>query len=469
MAFAQEVPASLTRLRRSAQRVGFVFAASAAWTFPLFAQGANSNAMTDTLRLAITDVQRRSLNQNLNLLAVRQELSIAAGALRQARVYQFNPDLALQAAGDGGTDGPFQLVLTQEVEWAGQRGLRIGAAREGQTRATGFVQNAARVSIASASVGFYRAFAAERRLAVAQDALALTERLIAAVRTQLSEGEISTMEANLAEIEAGRARGRVLAAQRAALGATFELKQLLGLRPETAIRLVPDSLSRRDPSGEEKFDLASAAEDSLIALALARRPDLAANEAAVRELERLTSLSRRSAFPNVRIGAVVERTEANGNADVGPAIGLSIPLFNRSQGLVDQRRALTEQARLDRRATELGIRIDVLESARSYRTASQELAVFETTVVRPARANSELLETAYRAGNIALPTLLLLRNQLLDAEFGYWDAWLAQREALVRLEAATGVLTPRVAALQPLSAASVNVPTKADSSSRSSP
>jgi cobalt-zinc-cadmium efflux system outer membrane protein len=423
------------------------------------------NTVTDTLQLDISDVQRLAIRQNLSLLATRQELSIAAGALRQARVYQFNPDLTLQAAGDVGTDGPFQLLLTQEIEWAGQRGLRIGAAREGQARATAFVQNAARVSLASASVGFYRAFAWERRLEVAKDALALTERLIAAVRTQLAEGEISTMEANLAEIEAGRARGRVLSAQRAELGAAFELKQLLGLRPETAVRLVSDSANTSRPLGEQ----ASPSEDSLVALALARRPDLAASEAAIREREKLTSLSRRSAFPNVRIGAVVERAETGGSAGIGPAIGLSIPLFNRNQGLVDQRRALTEQARLDQRATELGIRSDVLASARAYRTASEEVAVFETTVVRPARENIELLATAYRAGKIALPTLLLLRNQLLDAEFGYWDAWLAQHEALVRLEAATGALTPSAAALQPLNAASVNGSTKADTSFRTSP
>ncbi len=465
MASAQEQTARPNRLRRCVQRAALVFAASAAWAIPLSAQSVTRNTATDTLHLDINDVQRLAIRQNLNLLATRQELSIAAGALRQARVYQFNPDFTLQAVGDGGSDGPFELLLTQEIEWAGQRGLRIGAAREGQVRATAFVQNAARVSLASASVGFYRAFASERRLEVARDALALTERLIAAVRTQLAEGEISTMEANLAEIEAGRARGRVLSAQRAELGAAFELKQLLGLRPETAIRLVSDSLNTSSPLGKQP----SPTEDSLVALALARRPDLAASEAAVREIEKLTSLSRRSAFPNVRIGAVVERAESGGSADIGPAIGLSIPLFNRNQGLVDQRRALTEQARLDQRATELGIRSDVLESARAYRTASEEVAVFETTVVRPARANIELLETAYRAGKIALPTLLLLRNQLLDAEFGYWDAWLAQREALVRLEAATGALTPTAAALQPLNAASVDGPTKSDSSSRTSP
>lgn len=406
---------------------------------------------TDTLPLAIGDVQRLAIRQNLAVLAMRQETAVAEGVLRQARAFQFNPEIALQSVGDAGSKSPFELMLTQEIEWAGQRGLRIAAAREGRSRAIAVVQNAARTSLAAASIGFYRAFAAERRLAVAEDALGLTERLIAAVRTQLVEGEIGTMEANLAEIEAGRASGRVLSARRAAMGSALDLKQFLGLLPQTPIRLVSEAAGTLVAAGEEPAAPTVLDEDSLVALALAHRPDLRANAAAVRELEQLTRLSRRSAFPNLRVGAVVERAERNGRADLGPAIGVTLPIFNRNRGLVDQRRALTEQARFEARATELAIRSNVLEAARAYRTASEEVAVFETTVVRSARANISLLETAYRAGKIALPTLLLLRNQLLDAELGYWDAWLAQHEALVRLDAATGALT------------------QADSSSRISP
>lgn len=411
---------------------------------PAAAQATPRATPDDTLTLSITDVQRLAILRNPTLLATRQETAIADGALRQARIYQFNPDLALQAIGGsvGGRKRPFELVLTEEVEWAGQRGLRIGAAHVGRSRVSAVVQNAGRLTLAAASVSFYRAVAAERRLSVARDAMALTERLITAVRTQFAEGEVSTMEANLAEIEAGRARGRVLTARREETSASLEVKQMLGLTPDTPIRLASDAGATPIGGGLRPPPLPVLDEDSLVALALARRPDLTASAAAVREFETLTTLARRAAFPNLRLGAAMERGPSGGSAELGPAIGLSIPLFNRNQGLVDQRRALTTQARLDQRATVLRVRTDVTEAVRAYRTASEEAAIYETSVVRPARENIALLEIAYREGKIALPTLLLLRSQLLDAEFGYWDAWLAQREALVRLEAATGALTP---------------------------
>ncbi len=464
-----------------------ILAASVAVASPAAAQVTRGATASDTLTLSLADVHRLVIRQNPTLLATRQETAIAGGELRQARVYQFNPNLSLQAVGGsfGGSGSPYELALTQDVEWAGQRGLRIGAARTGLTRASAVVQNAGRLTLAEASAGFYRALAAERRLSVAQDALALTERLLAAVRTQLAEGEISTLEANLAEIEAGRARGRVLTAQRVATSDELELKQFIGLTPDTPVRLAADAGGTAGAAGvvltpqpmprpvaaalPAAPDPAVLDPDSLVALALARRPDLAASTAAVREAETLTRLARREALPNLRLGAAVERAGGDGSPEIGPAIGFSLPLFNRNQGLVDQRRALTEQARLDRRATELGIRADVAQAARAYRTASEEAAVFETSVLRPARTNIELLETAYRAGKIDLPTLLLLRNQLLDAELGYWDAWLAQREALVQLEAATGALTPPAASLQPRNAGTVDGPAPADSSFRTSP
>jgi cobalt-zinc-cadmium efflux system outer membrane protein len=292
---------------------------------------------------------------------------------------------------------------------------------------------------------------------------------MAAVRTQLAEGEVSTMEANLAEIEAGRARGRVLATRREETSTALDLKELLGLTPDRPIQLVADGGGTPVAAGDAPTPPPLLAEDSLVALALARRPDLTARMAAVRESEVLTTLARRSAFPNLRLGAVLERGELDGSPRIGPAIGLSLPLFNRHQGLVDQRLALAAQARLDQRATALRIRADVVEAVRAYRSASEETAHYEASVLRPARDNIALLEIAYREGKISLPTLLLLRNQLLDAEFGYWDAWLAQREALVRLETATGARTPSAESLPHLAPDSADRTVPTDSSSWTSP
>lgn len=423
----------------------------------------------DSLVLTLATVQRLALERNVDFLAERQETAIALGQLRQARTFRFNPELSV--IGPRGAGSSAELTLMQEIEWAGQRGLRVDAARSGLTGATASVRDAGRLTVANASLAFFAAFAAERRLNVARDARALHDRLLSAVRIQLTEGEISALDANLAEIELGRARARVLSAARESARTSLELAGLIGLGPTTPLRLVVDTASARQVSpgvplgapglsppsagGLDSFAFSGFDEDSLTGLALARRPDLVARAAVVRESEKLTALARREALPNLRVGAAAEGDPVG----VGLALGLNVPLFNRNQGTIAQQRARTEQARFRQRATELRIRREVATAARAYRNAIEEAAVFQRMVLRPARQNSDLLETAYREGKITLPTLLLLRNQLLEAELGYWEAWLAQREALVLLDAATGAFTPETSGL----------PTDTESTSRTSP
>lgn len=406
----------------------------------------------DSLVLTVNAARRLALTQNPTLLASRQDTAIARGGLQQARLLRFNPDFSAVAPGPGfgGSRNASEFTLMQELEVAGQRGLRIDAARFGLTRATATVANASRLTLADASIAFYRALSARRRLQVTREVLELTERLLGAVRTQLREGEISNLEANLAEIEFGRAQARVLSAQRDATSATLELARLIGVGPSVALRLedpaaatyaTPDSAGAAAPVASAMafpaLDI-----DSLTALALARRPDLAASVTAVRESEALIALARREVLPNVRVGVLFERQPGENNTRIGPAIGISLPFFNRSQGLVTQRRAEARQALFLRDAARLQVRTDIAIAVRALTAANAEVAVFEASVQQPARANSALLEAAFRAGKIALPTLLLLRNQLLDAELGYWQAWLARQEALTLLDAASGALAP---------------------------
>jgi outer membrane protein TolC len=108
--------------------------------------------------------------------------------------------------------------------------------------------------------------------------------------------------------------------------------------------------------------------------------------------------------------------------------------------MVAQRAAQADQARFGRAATELAVRTEVVDAYRAFVAAAEEATVYERDVLQPARTNQALLETAYRAGKVGLPTLVLLRNQLLDAELGYWDAWLAARLALIDLSSATATL-----------------------------
>jgi outer membrane protein, heavy metal efflux system len=398
---------------------------------PSAAQAPSAGA-ADTITLSLEEAQRLSLRQNPEFLAESRESAIARGQLRQARLPAFNPQASLELPGaaTGGGGSEYEASLTQEVEWAGQRGARVRAAGYGVQRADLTVRNAARLTLGDVGTAYFETYAARQRLRLAEELLGLNEQLLQAVRTQLREGEVSALEANLAEVELGRARARVLAARRELTTAELRLKRLAGLSPDQPIRL---------PEGVPAGTVApSAGRDSLVSFALSRRPDLDARRTAVLESQALSDLARREGRPNVTLGALARREGEGGEPRVGLGVSVPFPVLNRNQGRVAEQQARTSQAELQARAVELAVRSEVTDALRALQTATEEETVYAASVLQPTRENRALLEIAYREGKIDLATLLLVRNQLVDAEVGYWETWLAQRRALVSLEVATG-------------------------------
>lgn len=411
----------------------------------------------DTLALTLERAEELALEGRPRLRARRREIDIARGERRQAGVYRFNPRIEFESkridprAGRSPLDR-YEAAIVQEVEWAGQWGLRQDVAEHDLNRARASMADAERRTLRDVRRAFYAAEAAERRVGVAREIAGLNRRFRDAVAEERAQGEVSALDANLARIEYGRARGRTLTAERERRSAVLDLTRILGLDPDT-IRVLPASGRPADGSGSGAGaggpngasaasarlpDPAALSRDSLVALAMSRRPDLLAAEAAVdRERER-ERLARREAIPNLRIAAPVERERPGGSPVIGLGVGFSVPLWNRNQGTADARRASLLRSRDRRSGVLLRIRTQVRDALQAYRSASEAARVLEESTLQPARQNHELLQESYRAGKIDLPTLLLLRDQLLDAELAYWDAWLARRQAYARLRAAVG-------------------------------
>ncbi|MDZ7779587.1 MAG: TolC family protein [Gemmatimonadota bacterium] len=122
--------------------------------------------------------------------------------------------------------------------------------------------------------------------------------------------------------------------------------------------------------------------------------------------------------------------------------GSPVPSWNRNQGTTDAREAALAQSEDLRADVALRVRTEVSDALQAYTSATKEARELEASVLAPARENRGLLEESYRAGKIDLPSLLLLRDQLLDAVLAYWDAWLARRQAWARLRAALGDPAP---------------------------
>ncbi|MGH7658120.1 MAG: TolC family protein [Gemmatimonadales bacterium] len=396
----------------------------------------SAQAPADTMRLTLPQSRVLAFRANPELIAARQDIAVARGELRQARlIFQANPSVEIFA--DGASGNGTEAVFSQEVEIFGQQSARSAAGRAGVERASAGAANTARLTVGESDRLFYRLIAAARRAKLAGEVLDLSQRLTDVVRRQLEAGEVSGIDFNLATVELGRSQARALAARRDRDRVMLDLARILGMPPETFIIPVWDSTARAPSGGDVRLNV-----DSLTVLALARRPDIAEREAAARQASGKASAAAREALPNLSLRVLSERNAAGTERSIRPGFGLTVPLFNRNRGTVEALRALAHQADLERAALVSRVRAGVARAVRDYETAVAGWTILEHSVLPSARKNRRLLETAYREGEVGLPVLLLIRNQVVEAELEYWGAWLAAREALADLAETTGENLP---------------------------
>ena len=399
----------------------------------------------DTVRVTLDQARSYALARNPELAAARLDTSIARGWFKQAGVYPFNPSAeVIRPLGED----DFEVGIAQEVEIFWQRGPRRSVARYGLASAAFTVTDANRVTVGGVDRRFYRLASAMQRVQLAREVLILNERLADVARRQMDEGEISRLDFNLALVELGRARARILATERERADAAIELGRFIGLpRTQPIVALldsaeletVYDIIHTQTGGAQAETDsLRSLEVEERTAVAQARRPDLQARAADLDRAEAEVSLARRSLLPNPVFRGLVGIPRAGGAAMFRPGIGITLPFLNRRQGERQALRAAVRQADLDRASTLSRVQAEVAAALSSYHSALAEVQALAATVLAPARQNRQLAEVAYREGEIGLPVLLVIQNQAIDAELDYWSTWLVAREAQATLIEATG-------------------------------
>lgn len=380
--------------------------------------------------LTVREALALARDHNPDLLAARQELDIARGRLVRAQYpNQFNPEIGGSGARrdfagrpSGSTD--FDLTLSQELEVGGQRGKRIEEAEKNLTKVAHQVKDRERLVLAQVKDAFYRGLYLKRRLELFQDVETLNRRLRDIAASRFQAGDVAKMEVNVAEVRLGQTRKDAIVARRDYHNALQEFERLLGREP----------VGQLTPSGQLAIHPQSFQQDHILQLAMENRPDL---QAAVTEQQRVaaeTALTRRLIIPNPTLQAFY-RNEEGGDTVVGGAVSFPLPLFDRKQAELTQLAGRAGQAGYERHSTELRIQQEVRESLRSYEAAREEVTVFETAVLDQAAENFQFIETAYREGKISLLQLVVVQNDLVNAQFSYvdslWNYWLA-RTALER-------------------------------------
>jgi cobalt-zinc-cadmium efflux system outer membrane protein len=239
-------------------------------------------------------------------------------------------------------------------------------------------------------------------------------------------GDILPDQVQAARLAAFDAADRLRIAERDLATARSELTRLIGLPPGYALRLAPLVLAPPAPDAAFLYDIAVRERTDLQAL----RAGYAAQEAAVHK-------AVLDQFPNLDLTINGARDTA-GNLTLGPAVGFTLPLWNRNRGGIAIERATRAalhaeyEARLFKTRADIAAAIDSLIVLRRQRDAIlRDLPAVE----RFARANRRAADR----GDLPLTTAMTAEQAARDKEILLAQAEQGIAEQTIALELLTGV------------------------------
>lgn len=365
------------------------------------------------------------------LRARHAALREAEGGLLGAKTYPYNPDVELEVADRRGPEGSTidrGLSLSQEVELGGQRRHRVAVASEelGATEAS--LLREKRLLAFHVESAFAEAVRARELLSVAETDAALAQEVLDFSRRRLERGATTQIEVNLAQASAGRAERGVERARAAYASARGRLAELAGLDPSTP----PEPLGDLAFPQDEPPPLAELLED-----AFKNRGDLKSGlrmEQAAEAAVRLALAERR---PNLLVGGFVEREESTDDI-FGVTIGVSLPLFQRNQGRIAERRAARERLRHEQDALRLAVEQQVTTALYDFRAARSAAEHLRDQVLGTLEENVDLLQKSFEAGRIGATEVVTLRREFVASRREYVEALADAALARAALDLATG-------------------------------
>lgn len=389
--------------------------------------------------LTLEEAWRIAEGANPALRAAQAALAAAEGQLAEARALLFNnPELSLERSRTRFSPAPppderasgWRFGVAQPFEIGGQQGRRREAAEAEHAAVQANIAEVRAQVRADVEERFVQVLALQLRSAVEKETVFILEQAAQAVRKRLDAGEVGRLDANVAQVEAERARNALTQLDEQLTLARAELAVTLQL-PPTELPEVVGELERTPAYSLENLLEAAAMRQRL--RALARR-----EEAARRRLE----LERAARYPDVTLGLFTGR---DGPPDlreniVGLSVSLPLPLFRRNQAGIGLATTELTQAEVERRAAERDVRAGV--RAQWQRVAQLEARArrLRESVLRALEENRRLSQIALKEGEIGIAELVLVNRQVAEVRREVLEAEADLRRARIALERAAGWL-----------------------------
>jgi cobalt-zinc-cadmium efflux system outer membrane protein len=372
---------------------------------------------------------RTALAQNPELLAARQQIEAATGRAAQARLWP-NPELELSSEefpprGGGFSSAQNLVGMSQTVPFPGKKPLDGQIGRKGIAVAEWEYLGREIELVRDVKTAFTTALAAEKKVAVSEQLLALARSLADAAAKRVTAGAAADQERLRAEIELDRANVELTAARRGSLESQKALATLLG--------------RAREPVGPLQGELRETVELPALEQAreqmLARHPNIGAAVAGKERAEWELRRAKIDPLPDVTFGVAGGRDFGGKETLMAFRFSLPLPLFDRAQGRQREARAQAEIARYDLTATEQRLIRELSVVDARLRAAADQVEVYRTRILPKAEEALRLVRGGFDAGKFGYLDLVDTQRTLVESRLAYYEKLSELNAAQAALEA----------------------------------
>lgn len=375
----------------------------------------------------VSRVRDRSPTQRIT----KRRIAEAEARLVGAEVFPRQNPLLEGAVGPQITEGEdtpgirVNVALTQTIDLGGGASARVAAARAGVEQATAEAEASTRDVERAAAKAYARALWAESRLGLAREIEALAQENAKTAARRKQAGDATVLELNAANGALARARSEVKAREADRARALGELRYLLGFEPGARLEVRGNLADIKPPATGTAGDW------------LKRRPELKALEAELAVARAEEDLADALAWPSLTFGAQYEFEERRVHTIQG-VLGLTLPIFERSQGLGAEAaaRARRIESQLEQKRAEIRNELATSTEVLAHERAAAD--AFAEVGGEALKENLELGKKAFQAGEIGLPELLSLQRELVATQSEQADRELSAAFAVLDLRYSTG-------------------------------
>lgn len=398
---------------------------------------AASPAAATNRTLTLQEAWALVLSANPGIRAKQAQLAAAEGQASDAAAWlSNNPQFTAErtrrtvpATGSTERRTEWSTGISQTLEIAGQPGHRREAANAALQALRSEIEDTLRQQRAEVGQRFFRVLALQQRVEVEAQALRLFEDTARAVEKRRAAGEDTRLDANVALVEAERARNQLATIQEQLIEARSALATFIQLPPPELPQAAGDLTLQALPYTREELTQSAAAQPKLQALS-------AREQSAQAKL----NLERAARYPDLTLGINVGR-EGPGDARerlTMLTVSVPLPLFKHNAGGIGQASTELTQAQVERRAAQRDLPAQVHVLWAKLQSLQNRVDRLQRSVL-PALADNERLSAKSRqAGQIGLLELIVTTRQSLDARRDLIDALLDYHTTRAALEAAAG-------------------------------